>query len=562
MAVTPPTPQARAAVKLAFTPKIVDAFREGYGFGAFRADVVAGLTVAIVALPLAMALAIASGTTPEKGLLTALLAGGLISVLSGSRFQIGGPTGAFVVVVFNVIAKFGFDGLVLATFMAGAMLLVAGFARLGAWIKYIPEPVVAGFTAGIGIVIATSQVRDLLGLTMSHVPADFVAKWVAMWGARVSFSPWALAIACGALAVIIVLRRFAPKAPGFLIAAVLATLVVTGLHLPVETIGSRFGHLNFGLPTPHIPAVTWERVKELTATAFTIAFLAGVESLLSAMVADGMTGRRHRSNAELVAQGAANLVSALFGGLPATGAVARTATNIRAGARSPVAGLAHAVFVGLFMLVGGPLAAYVPLSALAAILIVVAWGMSEPQKILRLMKAPMGDRVVLLVTLSLTVLVDLTVAIGVGVVLAAMIFMHHMAESASLSEGGVIDEDEDLDPSEPEDQRDGLPPGVVVFQLRGPLFFGAATRFTDLLLTISSPPRAIILRMSRTPVVDATGVGVLRDFIRRCRHDGVRVILSGGRDEPAQVLDRMGLGPDSGEVEYADNFPKAVALVT
>jgi SulP family sulfate permease len=560
--VDPAAPALRRSASswTAFRPKLFDALREGYGFSAFRADLVAGLTVAIVALPLAMALAIASGATPEKGLLTAFLAGGLISALSGSRFQIGGPTGAFVVVVFNVIARVGFDGLVLATLMAGALLLIAGFARLGAWIKYIPEPVVAGFTAGIGIVIATSQIRDLLGLSMSHVPADFVAKWLAMWNARDTLSPWSLAVAGGSLTVIVALRRFAPKAPGFLIAAVVATLAVALFHLPVETIGSRFGRLDFGLPSPHLPAVTWDRVKQLTPTAFTIAFLAGVESLLSAMVADGMTGRRHRSNAELVAQGVANLASALFGGLPATGAVARTATNVRAGARSPVAGIAHAVFVGLFMLVGAPLAAHVPLAALAAILVMVAWGMSEPHKLMRLLRAPMGDRIVLLATLSLTVLVDLTVAIGVGVVLAAVIFMHHMAESASLSEGSVIDEDDDLGAAEPSDQRDGLPPGVVVFQLRGPLFFGAATRFTELLLTISSPPRAIILRMSRTAVVDATGVGVLRDFIRRCRQDGVRVILSGVREQPLQVLKSMGLGPGGGEVEYAENFAGAVAL--
>jgi SulP family sulfate permease len=278
------------------------------------------------------------------------------------------------------------------------------------------------------------------------------------------------------------------------------------------------------------------------------------------MVADGMTGRRHRPNLELAAEGVANLVSALFGGLPATGAVARTATNIRAGARTPVAGIAHAAFVGLFMLVGGPAAAFVPLPALAAILMVVAWGMSEPQKILRLMRAPVGDRVVLLTTLILTVMVDLTVAIGVGVVLAAMIFMHAMAESASLSEGGVVDEDDAHDGAEPDDQREGLPSGVVVFQLRGPLFFGAAMRFTDLLLTISSPPRAIILRMSRTPVVDATGAGVLRDFIRRCRRDGVKVILTGVRDQPLAALNGMSLGPGSGEAEYADTYAQAVAM--
>lgn len=542
------------------TPKLISALRSGYGFSDFRADLTAGLTVAVVAMPLAMALAIASGVRPEIGLLTAAVAGLVISALGGSRFQIGGPTGAFVVVVAGVIARQGLDGLILATLMAGVILVAAGLLRFGAWIKYIPEPVVSGFTGGIAIVIAASQFRDLLGLEVNKVPADFIPKLGALWGARGTLSPDALLIAAGSLALIVTLRRFAPRAPGYLIAAALGTVAVSLLHLPVETIGSRFGDLPAGFPPPRLPMMSWGRLQALLPTAFTIAFLAAVESLLSAMVADGMTGRRHRSNVELLAQGIANIASALFGGLPATGAIARTAANIRSGARSPVAGIAHAVFIAAFVFAGAPLARYVPLASLAAILLVVAWSMSEPHKIVRLAKGPLGDRAVLIATVSLTVLVDLTVAIAVGVVLASMIFMHRMAEAASLAEGSVIDEDDTA--PEPEDQRRALPPGVEVFQLRGPLFFGAATGFAEGLARMARRPRVVILRMSRVPVADATGVGVLRDFIERRRRDGARVILSGVRAQPMTVLAQMGLASQRGAVEYAASFPDAVAMAT
>jgi len=553
-------PRASAYDWRQFTPKLISAFSLGYDLKTLRQDGVAGVTVAIVALPLAMALAIASGASPEKGLLTAAVAGFLISAFSGSRFQIGGPTGAFVVVVYNVIAKQGFDGLLLATLMAGVLLVIAGLARLGTWIKYIPEPVVAGFTGGIAVIIASSQVRDLLGLSMHGVPADFIPKWAAMWAARASFSPHAVAVAAGSLAVILLLRRFAPRLPGFLIAVVLASVVVGLGHFPVETIGTRFGHLSFGLTAPRVPAITFDRLRALAPSAFTIAFLAGVESLLSAMVADGMTGRRHRSNMELVAQGLANLGSGLLGGLPATGAVARTATNIRAGGRTPVAGMIHAALVMAFMMVGAPLARFVPLASLAAILVVVAWSMSEPHKIVRLLRSPMGERVVLIATLSLTVLIDLTVAIGVGVVLASMIFMHRMAQASTLAQGSVVDEDEDTGGPEPADQRDILPAGVEVFQLRGPLFYGAAASFAQLLDVIDRPPRAIILRMSRVPVIDATGAGVLRDFIQRWRRDGVRVILSGVREAPLVTLGQMGMGPQGGGLEFAGSYREAVVM--
>jgi SulP family sulfate permease len=524
-------------------PKLFTLLRQGYGLGDLRQDAIAGLTVAIVALPLSMALAIASGATPDKGLITAVVAGLLISALGGSRVQIGGPTGAFVVVVFNVIAQHGYDGLIVATMMAGAMLVLAGIARFGTWIKYIPEPVITGFTAGIAVIIFSSQIKDLLGLGMESVPADFVAKWQAFWAARDTIDPSVMAVSVGALALIIGLRRFLPKAPGFLIAVVASAAVVSLLGLPVETIGSRFGGIPAALPEPSLPSVTWHQLGELLPSAFTIAFLAGVESLLSAVVADGMTGYRHRSNCELVAQGIANCASAVVGGLPATGALARTATNIRSGARTPVAGMLHAVFLLLFMLILAPLASFVPLAALAAVLVIVAWNMSEVHRFRALMAAPWGDRVVLLLTFGLTVAVDLTVAIEVGVVLAAMLFMHRMSEVSAMGPAGaLIDEDEDdfgAGAANAADQRADLPAGVEVFRLRGPLFFGVANRFSDTIDRIAGSPRVYILRMREVPLVDATGAGRLKDFVRRARHGGAVVILSGLQPQPLDVLARM-----------------------
>ncbi|MDX2221276.1 MAG: SulP family inorganic anion transporter, partial [Rhodospirillaceae bacterium] len=381
-----------------FEPKLIAALREGYGLADLRADAVAGLTVAIVALPLAMALGIASGATPDKGLVTAVVAGFLISALGGSRVQIGGPTGAFVVVVANTIAAHGYDGLVLATLMAGVILIAAGWLRVGVWIKYIPEPVVTGFTAGIAVIIFSSQVKDLLGLSLPEVPAAVAEKWGAFWATRDTLNLAACALSALALAVILIIRRFAPRLPGFLFAVVAASCLALILGLDIDTIGSAFGGIPSALPAPAWPEVSLDRLRELAPSALTIAFLAGVESLLSAMVADGMTGRRHRSNAELVAQGVANTAAALFGGMPATGAIARTATNIRAGARTPLAGMFHAVFLLVFMLALAPLLAFVPLAALAAVLVVVAWNMADVPRFLHLMSAPVGDRVVLILT--------------------------------------------------------------------------------------------------------------------------------------------------------------------
>jgi len=529
-----------------FIPKSITVIaQEGYRFDDLRTDAIAGLTVAIVALPLAMAIAIASGATPDKGLITAVIAGFLISALGGSRFQIGGPTGAFIVVVYGIIQRYGFDGLVLATIMAGAMLIIAGLLRFGDWIKYIPEPVVTGFTAGIAVIIFTSQLRDLFGLQMEAVPAEFIAKLEAFWAARDSLAFPAFVVAAGALATIILLRRYAPKLPGFLIAVGGAAALVALFSIPVETIGSRFGGVPSALPAPIFPTVTWDRVRELFQPALTIAFLAGVESLLSAMVADGMTGRRHRSNCELVAQGVANIASGLFGGISATGAIARTATNIRAGGRTPVAGMLHALFILASMLALGPLMAFVPLASLAAVLVIVAWNMSEQERFRHLLSGPIGDRVVLLATFGLTVLVDLTVAIEVGIVLAAIIFMHRMAESTAIQKGvSILEKDQD-DFSTPTrgayHARKELPKGVEMFELRGALFFGAASRLNDAFEAAFPPPKAFILRFDAVPMVDASGVGALMRFLKRCQSHNTMVFITELNAGARDVLKRMGV---------------------
>ncbi|QUT07570.1 sulfate permease [Sphingobium phenoxybenzoativorans] len=539
-----------------YTPKLITALREGYSATTFRADAIAGLTVAIVALPLAMALGIASGASPDKGLVTAVVAGFLISALGGSRVQVGGPTGAFVVVVFNVIAQHGYDGLLIATLLAGAILIVAGAARLGQMIKYIPHPVVTGFTAGIAVIIASSQVKDFLGLAINSVPADFLPKWQAYFGAISTIQGTTGAVGTGALAIIVGLRRYAPKLPGFLIAVVLSSVVVALLKLPVDTIGSRFPHLPAGLPMPSLPAFSLAKVNEVLPSAFTIAFLAGIEALLSAVVADGMAGTRHRSNQELIGQGIANVASALFGGLPATGAIARTATNIRSGARTPIAGMMHAAFLLIFVFFATDLMAFVPMAALAAILFMVAWGMSEYERFLALLRMPGSDRAVLLLTFGLTVLVDLTVAIGVGVTLASLLFMARMAEAVEVDAG--VTNDPELD-AEDMHQRDALPPGVEVFRINGPFFFGVAGELLDTLRRVGEPPKAIILRMRLVPLLDTSGVQALEKFVEQARIAGARVILSGIRPQPFSMLKRARLGRSSGKLTYAPNYAKAIA---
>ena len=543
-----------------YVPKLYTVLREGYNLASFRSDVLAGLTVAIVAIPLAMALGIASGTTPDKGLITAIIAGFLISALGGSRVQIGGPTGAFVVVVFNVIAQYGYDGLVLATLMAGVMLLIAGFARLGSWIKYIPQPVITGFTAGIAVIIFSSQIRDIFGLSMDKVPGDFIEKWQAFWGARDTMNIAALGVSLGALAIIIILRRYAPSIPAFLVAVVAASLAVMGFHLDIATIGSAFGGIPDAIPAPKIPeGITLARMHELLPSAFTIAFLAGIESLLSAVVADGMIDRRHKSNSELVGQGVANIASAFFGGMPATGAIARTVTNIRSGAKSPVAGMLHAVFILLAMLFCAPLASYVPLAALAAVLVVVAWNMSEQEKIRHLLHAPLGERVVMVITFFLTVAVDLTVAIEVGVVMAAILFMHRMSRLVEVQmHTALIEEDiDDVGRTGPKPLE--LPPGVESYRIRGPLFFGSASHLMDVAEQFNPAPKIFILSMSQVPMIDSSGEAALAAFLKRCQKKNVFVILSGLQYGPRKTLRKMGYELDhTAHYMFAENFYAAV----
>ncbi|MBS0483230.1 MAG: STAS domain-containing protein [Proteobacteria bacterium] len=498
-------------------PKLLITLREGYNLAKFRADALAGLTVAIVALPLAMALGIASGASPDKGLVTAIIAGFLISALGGSRVQIGGPTGAFVVVVAGVIAVHGYAGLLLATVLAGIILIVAGYAGVGKLMRFVPIPVVTGFTSGIAVIIATSQIGDFLGLKAGKVPAEFIGKWHAYLAAIGTVSWPTLAIGAITLGLIIALRRYAPRLPGYLIAVVAAGLAVTLLHLPVETVGQRFPAMPTTLPAPHLPAFSLAMFREVLPSAFTIAFLAGIEALLSAVVADGMTGYKHRPGQELVGQGVANIASALFGGLPATGAIARTATNIRAGAQTPVAGMMHAAFLLAILLIAGNLVAYVPMAALAAILLVVAWGMSEADRFRSLLRMDAGERALLLLTFGLTVLVDLTVAIGVGVTLASLLFMARMSEAT-----GVLADDQSLEDPQ---QRASLPAGVEVFRIAGPMFFGVAGEMLDALTRIGTTPRVVILRLDRVPYIDSSAVGALTTFVREARARDTRVIL-------------------------------------
>jgi SulP family sulfate permease len=478
-----------------------------------------------------MALGIASGASPNQGLVTAVVAGFLISLLGGSRVQVGGPTGAFVVIVAGVIAAHGYAGLVLATLLAGFILIAAGYAGVGRLIRFIPMPVITGFTAGIAVIIASSQVGDFLGLATGKLPADFIPKWAVYFGARGSFNGYAIAIGGTTLAIILLLRRFAPQLPAFLISLLIASLAVALLHLPVVTVGDRFPSMPTGIPAPHVPSVSLALIQQLWPSAFTIAFLAGLESLLSATVADGMTGYSHKPGQELVAQGVANIGSAIFGGMPATGAIARTATNIRAGGRTPLAGMFHAGFLLIFMLVAGRFIARVPMAALAAILLIVAWGMAEVDRFKSLLKMDAGDRALLLLTLGLTVLVDLTVAIGVGVTLASLLFLARMSETA-----GLLPEELSIDDPA---QRASLPKGVEVFRFAGPMFFGVARDMLDALRRSGRQPKFIILRMEQVPYIDSSGASALAAFMGQARQEGTQLILCDLRHQPSAFLAKL-----------------------
>lgn len=520
-----------------FIPKFFRTLHsDKYTLSCLKKDVVAGITVAIVALPLSMALAIASGVGPDKGLFTAIIAGFLISLMGGSRFQVGGPTGAFVVVIYNIINQHGYDGLAVATMMAGIILIVAGFFKLGSMIKYIPYPVVTGFTAGIAVIIFSSQMRDLFGLQMASVPAEFLEKWIAYFKAASSFDNATTIVAMITLLIMILIRKFRPYWPLFLIGVVVGSVMVAGLHLPVDTIGTKFGGIPSNLPKPSLPNCSWEMISLLLPSAFTIAFLAGIESLLSAVVADGMTGDRSLSNCELVAEGIGNFMSVIFGGIPATGAIARTATNIRSGAYSSVAGMVHAIAMLLFMLFLSKLASYIPLASLAAVLVIVSWNMSGFDRIRLLMSAQNGDRLTMIVTFLLTIFVDLNTAIEVGFIMACLIFMHRMSISFAVENDCKITDERGHEGLNAKDWAFNLPEGVAAFHINGPLFFGAASRLTAFFDTIPNPPKVVILRMGGVPMMDATAVNILTDFIKKSRQNNARVIISNYRPQPRKVL--------------------------
>ena len=541
-----------------FIPALLTCLKEGYTLKQFRIDIIAGITVAIVALPLAMAMAVASGASPDKGLVTAVVAGFFISFLGGSRVQIGGPTGAFVVVIFDVITRFGFDGLIIASIMAGMILIVSGYAKLGKLIKFIPYPVITGFTSGIAVIIASSQIKDFLGLTVKNVPADFIGQWSCYFAHVNETSIYAVALGVLGFALIAICKKISPQIPSYLVSIIAVSLVAFIANLPVETIGSRFPNLPTGLPMPVWPELSFETIRELIPSACTIAFLAGIEALLSAVVADGMIGHKHSLNQELIGQGVANIASGIFGGLPATGAIARTATNVKAGGRTPIAGIAHAVFLLVFLYTAMDILAFIPMAALAAVLFMVSWGMSDVKHFTQIAKISPSDRTILFLTFALTVLVDLTVAIGVGVTFASLLFMRHMSRSLEIKRHYKTSEYESQDGDIGNENVD-IPDDVIVLQINGPLFFGVATEFCDKLNTLEEMPRILILRMRFMPYLDASGEASIENIIKVCREHHTFVIFSAMRSQPRTILEKAGVHKNLDGALAAD-FDHALAM--
>ncbi|MDB5570340.1 MAG: sulfate transporter [Hyphomicrobiales bacterium] len=524
-----------------FTPKLVTVLREGYTLAHLKADALAGLTVAIVALPLSMAIAIGSGAKPEHGLIAAVVGGFLVSALGGSRFQIGGPAGAFIVLVAATIEKHGYQGFLAATIMAGLVLLAIGYMRLGTYIKYIPHSVTVGFTAGIGVIIFSGEIKDFLGLTLAQEPGPLLQKIPALWGALGTINWPAAVVGMASLAVILVLRRIAPRFPGMLAAVALGAALTFALGLPIETIGSKFGGIPRSLPAPGLPDVGFAALADLIPAAIAIALLGGIESLLSAVVADGMTGRRHRSNCELVAQGWANIGSALFGGMCVTGTIARTATNVRANGHGPVSGMLHAVFLLSFMLLAAPLASWIPLASLAAVLAIVAWNMVEHAHIAAIVRADRGEAAVLFATFALTVLRDLTEGIAVGVVMGAILFMHRMAQMVEVTAHQPLIETDQPDSIDGRGPYEGMERDVIVYRIAGPFFFGAASQIAAVIEQIDTPPRAYVLDLSRVPLADETGAQTLMSFARKARKSGAQVFVAGASRTVVRTLLRAGL---------------------
>lgn len=541
-----------------FIPKLFTVLKEGYTKRQFTSDALAGLIVGIVALPLAISFAIASGVSPEKGLITAVIAGVIISAFGGSRVQIGGPTGAFIVIVFDIVNRHGVDGLTVATFMAGIVIVVFGITRLGGLLRYIPYPLIVGFTSGIAVIIFTAQLKDFFGLQVAAMPADFIGKWGTLFNNMHTVNFWSVILAGSTIVIIRLFSRLTSKIPGSVVAILLATVIVAVFDLPVETIESRFGEIPSSIPAPKIPNVDFETIRELLGPAFAIAMLGTIESLLSAVVADGMTSGKHRSNIELVAQGAANIFSSIFGGIPATGAIARTATNIKNGGRTPVSGIIHAITLLIIMVFAGQWAKFIPMPCLAGILIVVAYNMSEWRSFVSMLKGQRGDVAVLLSTFLLTVVFDLVIAIEIGIVLAFFLFVGRISKITQFAEidlqSGEDDEIKYL-----ESQKLTIPKGVEVYEINGPLFFGAAHRFKEVARELKKHTKIIVIRMRQVPFIDATGAHNFAEVIREFQSEKIKTVLSGVRPELLEDLHKNRIDFLVGRKNILPNIEEALA---
>lgn len=545
-----------------YTPQIWVCLKEGYSKKFFLDDLFAGITVGVVALPLALAFAIGANVEPARGLYTAIIAGFLIALLGGSRVQISGPTGAFVILIYSVVQRYGYDGLAIATLIAGVMITLLGIARGGVLLKFIPYPVIIGFTTGIALIIFSSQIKDFLGLNMDSVPAEFLQKCKAYCLVANTWNPWAFGLSLGSLTLIFVLRHFFPRLPGVILVVVGATAAAYYFHMPVQTIQDKFGEIPRTLPWPSLPHFSYDKMVLVFPDAISIALLGAIESLLSALVADGMTGQRHRSNSELVAQGIGNIGSILFGGIPATGAIARTATNVKMGAKTPFAGIIHAITLLLLMLLFAPLAAKIPLCVLAAVLIFIAWNMSELSHFVEILKSKSSEALVLLITFLLTVLVDLSVAVQIGVLLAALLFVKRMTESTTLEVCKLLVEE---NAHEHPKLRDGdlifrkdVPDFVSIFEIEGPFFYAVSHLLDDALTQLDRPPRYFILRLQKVPLIDMTGIKALKVFATKCRHLGIILLLSGVRKDLAKTLQKNNIEKSVGKNHIFTHIDEAL----
>ncbi len=543
-----------------FTPKLFSLLKEGIDRKQLTKDVLSGIIVGIVALPLAIAFAIASGVSPEKGIITAIIAGLLISALGGSRVQIGGPTGAFIIIVFGIIQEHGITGLTIATFMAGFLIIGLGVMKLGNYLKFIPYPLIVGFTSGIAVVIFSTQIKDFLGLEIESIPADFVEKWTVYFHNLDSINWLALGIAISTVVIALNFNRITTKVPGSLVAILLTTLIVYFFEIPVETIESKFGDIPNKIAMPQIPNINFGVIKELIEPAIAIALLGAIESLLSAVVADGMIGGRHRSNMELVAQGVGNVFSGLFGGIPATGAIARTATNVKNGGRTPIAGIIHAVFLLLIMLLFAPVAKLIPLSCLAGILVVVAYHMSEWRHFKDLLKSNFMDIIVLLTTFFLTIFFDLILAIEVGMILSSFIFMKRMSEATTINKAGNLFGVSDQDAEKMfEEELPYIPNDTMLYEINGPLFFGASQKFQEFLTDLKQEPKVLIIRMRHVPFIDATAIARLKEFHQKLQSAGTTILISGANRQVKEALYKSDFYSIIGKNNILENINEAIS---